>query len=346
MPYSRLTSDTRFTLMNERTNLYLDANSKGEVYALTPNGGTYQRWKAVEHSGPGKDGVLGEFSFIQHATGNALDGSASHKKSVYTNPYNGGDYQRWIAIWDPRKGAVRLRHKQSNKLLDSNADGDVYLLDENGGPYQAWCPFAADLAWVATAQILFDPVIWPEVDPLLAEKGTVSNSGPGQVEQKLDYSYKESSSFTWSLTETLEVSTTVELSIGIPGAIGTKYGLKLSLNLSSTQSQTKTIDMEYELGETITVPPFTDIDWSWWLTMAPDMEFPYTLYARMQATEDGHYKSGEDLARLLEGQGTLTETGTDYVVIALRGNLVGDVGFQSDFKVEESTTQVPAELVG
>jgi hypothetical protein len=52
-------------------------------------------------------------------------------------PGNQGDYQKWYII-PAGDGWVKIKSYRSGNLLDSNADGDVYTLPDNGGHYQHW----------------------------------------------------------------------------------------------------------------------------------------------------------------------------------------------------------------
>ncbi|GHE07012.1 RICIN domain-containing protein [Streptomyces alanosinicus] len=53
--------------------------------------------------------------------------------------------------WDEFKqsdGTYVMKHDAAGKCLDSNSNGDVYLLDCNGGDYQKWYEIHKSTGWV------------------------------------------------------------------------------------------------------------------------------------------------------------------------------------------------------
>ncbi|MFB7669331.1 hypothetical protein ACFC1R_36385, partial [Kitasatospora sp. NPDC056138] len=57
---------------------------------------------------------------------------------VYTEPCSSPAnwYEQWYEDWDGSH--FRLKNRQTQAYLDSNKEGDVYVMYGNGGKNQAW----------------------------------------------------------------------------------------------------------------------------------------------------------------------------------------------------------------
>jgi hypothetical protein len=121
------------TFRNLATGFVVDSNPWGDVYALSANGGTYQKW-VVSRSD------FGTVTLRNAGTGRCLDSNTN--RDAYTLPCNGGSFQKWIVL-NRDFGTVVLRNLATGLVLDSNPWGDVYTLPENGGSYQKWIPASA-----------------------------------------------------------------------------------------------------------------------------------------------------------------------------------------------------------
>ncbi|WP_328848316.1 RICIN domain-containing protein [Micromonospora zamorensis] len=79
-------------------NRCLDSNAAGQAYGIVCNGGAYQRWH-FNYLGTQRDvyynRVWNVYEIRNAATGRCLDADGVNG---YTNPCNGGDYQRWFLI--------------------------------------------------------------------------------------------------------------------------------------------------------------------------------------------------------------------------------------------------------
>lgn len=115
------------------TGYALDSNFYGNVYAIQPNGGNYQKWYVSLSD-------YGTVTLRDVATWRCLDSNTS--RQVYTLPCNGGAFQKWIVL-NRDYGTVVLKDLATGFVLDGNGEHSVYTMPENGGSYQKFIPFAS-----------------------------------------------------------------------------------------------------------------------------------------------------------------------------------------------------------
>jgi outer membrane phospholipase A len=113
-------------LKDVATGFCLDSNGNRQVYTLSCNGGSYQKWTLSK----GRFGT----TLKDVATGFCLDSNAN--RQVYTLGCNGGSYQEWT-LSKGRFGTT-LKNVATGFCLDSNGNREVYTLGCNGGSYQQW----------------------------------------------------------------------------------------------------------------------------------------------------------------------------------------------------------------
>jgi len=70
------------------------------------------------------------------STGFMLDSNTDYK--VYTNPDNGGDFQKWKITPGNDPGAYNITDVSTQYRLDSNPDERVYTSTKNDGSFQQW----------------------------------------------------------------------------------------------------------------------------------------------------------------------------------------------------------------
>jgi serine/threonine-protein kinase len=75
-------------------------------------------------------------TFQDVATGFCLDSNTSG--NLYTQPCNGGSFQKWTVTTGGIGGSVRLQDLATGRCLDSNTSGNGYTLPCNGGNFQQW----------------------------------------------------------------------------------------------------------------------------------------------------------------------------------------------------------------
>jgi Ricin-type beta-trefoil lectin domain-like len=78
-----------YRLVHEETGKVLDSNTERQVYLMTPNDGSYQKWRM-------EDGGEGYWWLKNLSTGFALDNNLEH--DVYTMEPNSGAFQRWAFV--------------------------------------------------------------------------------------------------------------------------------------------------------------------------------------------------------------------------------------------------------
>ena len=128
-------------LIDRATDRCLDSNGSGSVYTLPCNGGNYQLWTAVQ------DYPYSQYYWVDFATGRCLQGGPGEPGGVSTQPcdHSGSGInwarQNWNCGGNNSYGDCSWGESAAEpewRVLDSNANGNVYLLPPNGGNYQFW----------------------------------------------------------------------------------------------------------------------------------------------------------------------------------------------------------------
>ena len=94
-------------------------------------------------------------------------------------------------------------------------------------------------------------------------------------------SKQTTTSFTWSITEGLELGISQEITAGVPGVAQSKTTLSAKISLSATQGETKSETNTWEIDRTISVPPHTSIEMTWAINEA---KITATFYADIEIT--------------------------------------------------------------
>lgn len=128
-----ISSDT--ILRSWATGVCVDSNSRGDAYAIGCNGGTYQTWFVA---GTGLRGCghygCGPFVVLRNdATDRVLDSNSAG--AVYTNPSNGGSYQKWVMTGNDT--VTQFENVQTELCLQTNGDGRLFTTG-CGSNYQNW----------------------------------------------------------------------------------------------------------------------------------------------------------------------------------------------------------------
>jgi ricin-type beta-trefoil lectin protein len=120
------------TIHNSATGHCLDSNWAGQAYALTCNGGNYQKWTVVDRSDN-----RGVYTYIvDFETGKCLDSNSSG--SLYTLSCNGGNYQCWDMSEDLLTSTWTLTDRATGRRLDSSGNGAYTLKPVYADPNQGW----------------------------------------------------------------------------------------------------------------------------------------------------------------------------------------------------------------
>ncbi len=283
------------------------------------------------------------FNINHKIDGHVLD--ATHKGSVYTKDWNGGDYQKW-RFEDVGNGYYTIVQKATGRVLDGNLKGSVYTKDWNGGDYQKWSQTIVDLSWYTTTDEITYAATQPPtgLNPVdIITEQTIKNSSPAKITQKIEHSITRESTFEWGLKETLAVGSSVKVDVGIPfiGSVGSEVHVELSLEAhqtwSKTVSETYTITHEVELDSKTAIKVHGYIDW------ADDFKTSFTLDLWVAA--NANTISGtvpltvKELKEVLQASGfsgtILDDTVSNKLLVSLRGEFNGTYGMSTHFDVEE-----------
>lgn len=325
-----------FRFNQKRTGRVLDGNSKGRVYTLAWNKGDYQRW-VFEDLGDGY------YKIKQKKTGRVLDGNSKGK--VYTLAWNGGDYQRW-SLEDLGDGYYMIKQKRTGRVLDANSKGKMYTLAWNGGDYQKWAlTIAADKWHVTEEDIVYEKTQLPTN---MSKKDIISrkvwvNDSPAKITETIKQSKTKSSTFEWSLKETLKVGmkNTVKANIFFLKA---DTEISVEIGLESSQRWSDTVSETYEVSRTITLNERSAIEVHAYIDWIENFKTPFTL--KMWVSANADTTSGPDFplsSQLLESllndqrfSGKVIDRSVpNKLQVSLSGEFIGSFGLDTHVNIKE-----------
>lgn len=108
-----------------------------------------------------------------------------------------------------------------------------------------------------------------------------NNDSDGVGSAVFKKSKQTTTSFTWSITEGLELGISEEITAGVPEVAQSKTTLSAKISLSSTQGETKSETNTWEIDRTISVPPYKSIEMTWAINEA---KITATFYADIEIT--------------------------------------------------------------
>lgn len=94
------------------------------------------------------------------------------------------------------------------------------------------------------------------------------NNGDGEGQVEFNESASTESSFTWSITEGLELGIETSATVGVPLVAAATVKLSSKVSFSSTQAQTKTETHSWAIKRMCTVPARTTADFVWTIKLS------------------------------------------------------------------------------
>jgi len=85
------------------------------------------------------------------------------------------------------------------------------------------------------------------------------NGGSLPIKNRFFKTKTVSSSFEWSITESLKIGVELSVAVGVPGVVDGNVKVNTELNLASTQGQTKTTKETFTIQQEVIVPPKTSV---------------------------------------------------------------------------------------
>lgn len=108
-----------------------------------------------------------------------------------------------------------------------------------------------------------------------------NNNSGGVGSAHFKKSKQTTTTFSWSITEGIELGISEEITAGVPEVAQSKTTLSVKLSLSSTQGQSKSETESWEIDRTISVPAHTDIEMTWAIN---ESDITATFYADIEIT--------------------------------------------------------------
>ena len=90
-------------------------------------------------------------------------------------------------------------------------------------------------------------------------KREYENGSSVEQELRIEFSEKRIDSFTWSLTEGFNITTSTSVTIGVPGEFGIGGSVSTELSFSSTQEKTETRERTWTIDSPLRIPAHTKV---------------------------------------------------------------------------------------
>lgn len=192
----------------------------------------------------------------------------------------------------------------------------------------------------------FDKVSLPEQ----IMTSSFNNDSDGVGTATFNKSKETKTSFTWSITEGLELGLSQEITAGVPEVAQSKTKLSTKISLNSTQEKTKSETNQWEINREISVPAHKSIEITWAIKEA---KVTATFYADIEITGyfaiwnnkkvDGHWLwfiPVEDAFREMKKWGIKIPSQfsikDNSVIYRAKGKCTGQAGLNDVFTVKNS----------
>lgn len=236
-----------------------------------------------------------------------------------------------------------------NPLKSFNDGGDIHWHTNNSGNLQYFRIIALDTEW-ETTELNTEQLkpIFPAVETSFGFNSTLKNCGSGSLEQEVGIQREVETTYRTSLSESIglssRVTTSAEVSISASaeasffGNRGSVTGeVSAGLEVSTEVSSTTTVSSEKSVSEvqtffskrSVTVPAGrASLVYDAYQTYS-NVRVPYVKRLRLKGShsKSGQALTGDEIATQLyitNFTGTITNIGSDYVELAIRGNMYLD----------------------
>jgi len=247
-------------------------------------------------------------------------------------------------------GLFTIRGNADGKpLRRGNDHGGVHWHTNDNGSIQYFRIIALDLDW--ETQVLntqHQTPIFPPANTSFGFNSTLKNCGTGELQQQVGIEREVTTTYTTSFTETIglssRVTTSVDVSVsatteanffGSGGSVtgevstGLEVSVEASRSASAGSEQSTSEKNTFFSTRTVTVPPGkASLVYDAYQTYS-NVRVPYVQRIRLKArdTRVSEYLSGQDIVTQLHMSsftGTITNIGSDFVEVTVRGSLIFD----------------------
>jgi|AntRauTorcE11897_2_1112592.scaffolds.fasta_scaffold00337_7 hypothetical protein len=266
-----------------------------------------------------------------------------------TNPGSLSDDYRF-KIQKESNGLYTIRGgADNNPLRRFGNSGDINWHTNTSGTIQYFRIIALDTDWESTElnTEYLQPIL-PSVETSFGFNSTLKNCGSGTLEQQVGIEREVTTTYTSAFSESIglsgRITTSVDVSVSATaeasffGSGGSVTGeVSAGLEVSTEASSTSTVSNEESVSETniffsnrtVTVPSGSaSLVYDAYQTYS-NVKVPYVKRVRLKGshTQSSEALSGQEIATQLNFtnfSGVITNIGSDYVEITIRGNMVLD----------------------
>lgn len=242
-----------------------------------------------------------------------------------------------------------VANKPLRSFVNSSNDNTINWRATDSGTIQYFRIIAIDIDWEGTdLNTEYLPPILPRVNTSFGFNSTLRNCGSGSLEQQVGVERSVTTTYTIGFQETIglssrttagvsaSVSATAEASyFGVSGSVTAEVSANLELSVEATTESTESVtestteNNSFFSNRTVTVPSGSaSLVYDAYQTYS-NVKVPYVKRIRLKGRHTGSSESltGNEIATQLamtNFSGVVTNIGSDFVEITIRGNMTLD----------------------
>eukprot|EP01023_Acetabularia_acetabulum_P065572 TRINITY_DN8702_c0_g2_i1.p2 TRINITY_DN8702_c0_g2~~TRINITY_DN8702_c0_g2_i1.p2 ORF type:complete len:405 (+),score=60.59 TRINITY_DN8702_c0_g2_i1:530-1744(+) len=184
-------------------------------------------------------------------------------------------------------------------------------------------------------QMKFDPVNTVDIvtKPQTLGSKIIANPSSAIVSSMVTISQEFQKSFTYSFSETLGISQTMEVSVGIPDIMASSQSFTISSSFERGTSTQHTETVTYSAQQEVQAQPYSCIETIGSIYFSTDdVKFPFTAIFKIAASSgDSRIVRSvvEQILRQNGFSGSVIQVASSYMLVSIRGDLTAGLAYRT-----------------